>query len=83
MIVPTILIRKEKAPNESELFQLQMVLRAGIEPARPQGTQDFLTSYDFHRLQIAVCGLDFTFTFYYFHSSQAGTVKSLHFFELI
>jgi len=31
--------------------------------------------------KIAVCGLDFTFTFYYFHSSQAGTVKSLHFFE--
>jgi len=59
------------------------VLRAGIEPARPQGTQDFLTNYSFRRLQNAVCGLDFTFTFYYFRSSQAGTVKSLHFFEFI
>jgi len=27
-----------------------MVLRAGIEPARPQGTQDFLTNYGFNRL---------------------------------
>jgi hypothetical protein len=59
-----------------------MVLRAGIEPARPQGTQDFLTNYDFCRPQKnAVCGLDFTFTFYYFGSSQAGAVKSLHFSE--
>ena len=27
----------------------KMVLRAGIEPARPQGTQDFLTNYGFRR----------------------------------
>ncbi|MGI8640911.1 MAG: hypothetical protein ACR2MG_13325 [Pyrinomonadaceae bacterium] len=25
------------------------MLRAGIEPARPQGTQDFLTNYGFRR----------------------------------
>ncbi len=47
-----------------------MVLRAGIEPARPQGTQDFLTNYDFRRLQNAVCGLDYTFIFYQNNSSQ-------------
>ncbi len=29
---------------------ISLVLRAGIEPARPQGTQDFLTSYGFRRL---------------------------------
>lgn len=44
-----------------------MVLRAGIEPARPQGTQDFLTNYDFRRLlfEKVICGLDYTFAFYY------------------
>jgi len=57
------------------------VLRAGIEPARPQGTQDFLTSYGFRRLQKIVCGLDFIFTFYLQSSSQAEAVKSLRFFE--
>ncbi len=60
-----------------------MVLRAGIEPARPQGTQDFLTSYDFRRLlsEKVICGLDFIFTFYLHASSQAEAVKSLRFFE--
>ena len=32
-------------------FIFLMVLGAGIEPARPQGTQDFLTCYGFRRLQ--------------------------------
>ena len=60
-----------------------MVLRAGIEPARPEGHRIFLPATVFTACKNAVCGLDFTFTFYYFHSSQAGTVKSLHFFGLM
>ena len=58
-----------------------MVLRAGIEPARPEGHRIFLPTTVFTACHFAVCGLDFTFTFYHFHSSQAGTVKSLHFSE--
>jgi len=51
-----------------------LVLRAGIEPARPQGTQDFLTSYGFRRLQNAVCGLDYIFVFYQNTGSQTEAV---------
>ena len=44
-----------------------MVLRAGIEPARPQGTQDFLTCYGFrrlHRMQFGVWTLSSPFTIF-------------------
>ena len=37
--------------NKMPFFiNLKLVLRAGIEPARPLRTQDFLTSYGFRRL---------------------------------
>ena len=58
-----------------------MVLRAGIEPARPEGHRIFLPTTTFAACLPAVCGLDFIFTFYYFHSIQAEAVKSLHFSE--
>ena len=57
-----------------------MVSRAGIEPARPEGHRIFLPTTTFAASLKAVCGLDFIFAFYCKISSQAGAVKSLHFF---
>ena len=42
-----------------------MVLGAGIEPARPYGHRIFLPTTTFAACKNAVCGLDYTFTFYY------------------
>jgi hypothetical protein len=41
-----------------------VVSRAGIEPARPEGHRIFLPTTAFAACKKAVCGLDFTFTFY-------------------
>jgi len=60
-----------------------MVLRAGIEPARPEGHRIFLptTTFAAYFTKKVICGLDFIFTFYLQTSSQAEAVKSLRFFE--
>lgn len=53
--------------NESIGFnQKGLVLRAGIEPARPYGHRIFLPATVFTAYENIVCGLDFIFVFYFF-----------------
>ncbi len=48
------------------LLDTKMVLRAGIEPARPYGHRIFLPATTFAAYFFAkvICGLDFIFAFY-------------------
>jgi len=72
---------KEKASRKMPfLFDSKWCLGRESNPHTPKDT-GFSYHLRFSPPANAVCGLDFTFAFYYFHSIQAGTVKSLHFSE--
>jgi hypothetical protein len=51
------------------------VLRAGIEPARPEGHRIFLPTTAFAAYLKVVCGLDFIFTFHY--KKQSGESRQV------
>lgn len=68
--MPRIYVKAKEPTFEKikrRLFcELQIMSRAGIEPARPYGHRIFLPTTAFAAdIRTIVCGLDYTFAFYY------------------